>query len=151
QLRTIGLPARTLKVLPGVPATISVPAAKPVEPTAQIAPSLPAKGLSWPWHWISLTLVILWLGTLLAWWLSRRKLPLPLRERSTKSGEGPGERESQSRERFLSACKLNDAMAARQALLAWSQAKGLRALAHRIADPNVEALLLELDRACFAG
>jgi hypothetical protein len=162
QLRTIELPARTLKVSPGAPGATSIPApnrapqsAPAIEPTKRSAP--PVNGFRWPWQWVSLALVILWLGTLLAWWLSRRRepnTPLPLRERSTKSGEG----ESQARERFLSACRLNDATAARRALLEWTRAKwpdspptGLQALARRIEDSNTEVLLIELDRACFAG
>lgn len=167
ELRTVELPARTLKVLPGAGSSASAPAqssAPQATPEIQLEnnapkptpPSSPASVGNWPWHWVSLALVILWLGTVLAWWLSRRSKPKAL---STPTPV-PAVRanESQARERFLSACKLNDASTARRTLLEWARAKwpdsppaGLRALASRLEDPTIETLLIELDRACFAG
>lgn len=163
ELRTIELPARTLKVLPGAANTTSAPAQNSApeiqlenNTPKQTTLSQPASAGNWPWHWVSLTLVILWLGTVLAWWLSRRGKP---RAPSTSSPV-PAVRanESQAHERFLSACKLNDAATARRTLLEWARAKwpesppaGLRALASRLEDANIETLLIELDRACFAG
>jgi hypothetical protein len=122
----------------------------------QTQSSSPANAGKWPWHWVSLALVILWLGTALAWWWSRRRQP----QTPPVSRLAPTIRanESQARERFLSACKINDAASARRALLEWAQARwpdsppaGLRALANRLDDSNIEPLLIELDRACFAG
>lgn len=167
ELRTIELPARTLKVLPGAAGTTSAAAPNVRQqgaPNVELenSASKQTKGSSaenasrGPWQWLSLALVILWLGTVLAWWLSRR--------RETKTPAGPQApapvkpNASRARERFLSACKVNDAMTARRALLEWAQAQwpdappvGLRALAHEVEDANTTALLIELDRACFAG
>jgi hypothetical protein len=122
----------------------------------QAHPSSSANAGKWPWHWVSLALVILWIGTVLGWWWSRRRQP----KTPPVSRAAPTIRpnESQARERFLSACKINDAATARRALLEWTQARwpdsppaGLRALANRLDDSNIDTLLIELDRACFAG
>jgi hypothetical protein len=63
-----------------------------------------------------------------------------------------------ARGQFHEACRRNDAQAARRSLLAWvsaaspdEPATGLGALAKRLHDPAIGALLLELDRACYAG
>jgi hypothetical protein len=110
----------------------------------------------WPWHWVSLALVLLWLATMVAWWLSRRRAPkiaapVPTRTPPLRVSE------SQARDRFQSACRIDDPLAARRALLDWAQARwldsppaGLRALAGRLDDPEIDALLVDLDRACFA-
>lgn len=168
ELRTIELPARTLRVLPAPGTTSSAapsvarqgaPAVELDESApGQTAASSPANASSGPWQWVSLALVILWLGTVLAWWLSRRrttKAPAQSQPQVTARARIDA---SEARDRFLSACKVNDAIAARRALLEWARAKwpdapplGLRALADKIEDANIAALLVELDRACFAG
>jgi len=65
---------------------------------------------------------------------------------------------AQARTQFHQACAANDAHAARRALLAWVAAAwpgepiaGLDALAKRLHDDALTALLQELDRACYAG
>jgi len=163
QLREIELPARTLHVTPGAGGAVSAPAPtnRPQAATAASSSQSNAQknsgqGVShWPWHWISLILVILWLATLLAWWLSRRRAPKVSLPTPAAAPVRPSE--SQARNRFQSACRINDPVAARRALLEWAQARwpdappaGLRALAGRL-DPEVDALLIDLDRACFAG
>jgi hypothetical protein len=64
---------------------------------------------------------------------------------------------SQARSAFLTACRANDAAAARRNLLLWANAKwsgpriqGLNALAKLLADPGITPLLQALDRACYA-
>ena len=164
QLREAELPARTLKVLSAVNGTPAVPAPrKEVVSNSALQsagadsapPRFTAPGV-WPWQWVSVALAVLWIGTMLAWWRSRRREPTaPLARRPAPAAKP---NELQARGRFVSACKLDDAKTARRALLEWAHAKwpdsppaGLRALADRLGDSNVDALLIELDRACFAG
>lgn len=165
QLREAELPARTLKVLPAANGTpdVSTPRNEVVSRTAPHSananpapPRFTTPGV-WPWQWASIVLAVLWIGTLLAWWLSRRREPAaPVAPRPAPAAKP---NESQARERFMAACKLNDAKAARRALLEWAQAKwpdsppaGLRALTNRLGSgPTIDALLIELDRACFAA
>jgi hypothetical protein len=167
ELRTIELPARTLRVLPA-PGTTSraapsaAPQGAPAVELDESAPgptaSSPANVSNGPWQWVSLALVILWLGTVLAWWLSRRRAMKAPAEPPPQAPAPARVNASEARDRFLSACKVNDAIAARRALLEWARAKwpdapplGLRALADKIEDARTAALLVELDRACFAG
>jgi hypothetical protein len=159
QLREAQLPARTLKVLPAVGGTPRsrkevVSNSAPHSAGANSAPRSTAFGVS-PWQWVSISLAALWIGTMLAWWLSGRRAPTAIAPHPAPAAQP---NESQARDRFLAACKRNDARTARRALLERAQAKwpesppgGLRALASRLDDANVDALLIELDRACYAG
>jgi hypothetical protein len=168
EAREASLPARTLVVLAAAgspppvatartPSTVTTPApalsntsrsAAAPEPAPA---SRPAGGL--PWRWISLGLTLLWLLTLGGWLLSRRKRKIALPQLT----EGLISRSAQARAAFLDACRHDDAPAARRHLLDWAGAtwgkapRGLNALAAQLKDPNVTALLRELDRACFAG
>ncbi|HWF98757.1 MAG TPA: BatD family protein [Steroidobacteraceae bacterium] len=64
---------------------------------------------------------------------------------------------TRERAAFRTACEANDAPAARAHLLAWAAGRwgtvpgGIGAIAATIGDPNVAALLRDLDRACYAG
>jgi hypothetical protein len=167
QAHEASLPARTLVILPAVgnpapvaaapaPSIVTAPAASSASssgaPAAKSTPaSAPSGGL--PWRWISVGLTLLWLVTLGGWLLSRRKKKIV----SAQLTEGLVSRTGEARAAFLEACRHDDAPAARRHLLAWAGAAwgkaptGLNALGARLADPNVAALLRELDRACFAG
>jgi BatD DUF11 like domain len=156
QAREVTLPGRTFTILPPVvgPATAgAVPAANPgvANRSASPSPINPAgsrvSALRDPWLWISLAFANLWLGTLLAWILSRRapNKPAPL--------SAP-----KARAQFQAACRHNDASSARGALLAWSATawpesppRSLAALARRITDEQISALLLQLGRALYRG
>ncbi len=164
------VPARTLTFAPGVPqAVTSQPAAAPAQTaspdgTGQAARSPRGAASGSPdaasapaqqrWFWSSVGLGILWVATLVAWYLKGRARvpPAPVAEAK------PAESASEARRQFRDACKRNDARAARASLREWlkSSAPGrasinLRALARNSADENLERLLRELDRACFAG
>lgn len=164
-LRQVELPARTLHVTPGAGGAVSAPAPTNLPQAATAASSGESNAQKdsvpgvrrWPWHWISLIFVVLWLATLLAWWLSRRRAP-SVSVPTPAPAPPVRQSESQARDRFQSACRINDPVAARRALLEWAQARwpdappaGLRALAGRLDDPEVDTLLIDLDRACFAG
>lgn len=163
-LRQIELPARTLHVTPGSGSDASTRGTTGTPQTAATSPAPRSDGAtssaterSWPWHWVSLALAVLWLGTVFGWWWSRRRQPAatPSVPRAVPRGV---QSESRARERFQQACRSDDPLAARRALLDWAAARwpdappaGLRALSSRIGDANIDALLIDVDRACFAG
>ena len=156
QPREVTLAGRTLSILPAAgSATAQPPGATTnsggADRNIAALPPAPAGGqrsaLRDPWLWISLALGLLWLGTVLAWFLSRR----PPREAAPLSA-------SKVRAQFLVACRRNDAHGARSALLAWaanawpeSPPRGLAALAKRVGDDKISALLVQLGRAVYRG
>ncbi|MDA8127954.1 MAG: BatD family protein [Betaproteobacteria bacterium] len=163
--REVDLPARTLTVLPGsggVAASTAPPsqaAGTPLPPaeSAGRASGRPAAPESPLWRWLSLGLGMLWLGTLAAWWASRRRRapasakPVPAAAANAPSAAG-------ARKAFREACYANDPRAARRTLLDWARATwphdpplGLQALADRLGAAGPEPLLKELDRVCYAG
>jgi hypothetical protein len=115
------------------------------------------------WRWIALTLGVLWLATLAAWfgskWFgSKRGRDSSSRGDTRNESTAANANATQARAAFHAACRQNDALAARRALLAWASAKapdappaGLNALAKQIDNPTLAAQIRELDRACYAG
>lgn len=185
ELRQVNLPATSLTVLPAVGAvTAATTAPAGASPASSLGTSSPNDAASKSatgaaasafsamqiWILISAVLASLWLLTMFAWWRARRGRAAPPRasgaeaagenavaSRTAKPAGKPASA-SQARAQFREACRLNDAQAARRALLAWTTAAwpheptlGLEALAKRIGDAAVSARVLELDRACFAG
>lgn len=160
--REVVLSARTLEILPGAGGT-----GEAATPLLEAAPAAPATsvpgpmatlaGTAFPWPWLSLALGLLWLATLLAWWRARR--PRSATSPSVIPSAGPDSiRAGEARKAFRRACRADDAPDARRQLLAWARANwpddrpaGLNALARRLPDPRLLALLRELDRACYAG
>lgn len=112
-----------------------------------------------PWLWASIALALAWLATLGGWSASaRRRRPRPP---LAEPANAPSAGASGARAAFLKACRENDPRAARRHLLAWVEAMeagrvaspptGLNRLGRRIGNPEIERLLRELDRACYAG
>jgi len=163
--REATLPARTFSIAPAQATTASQPAVAPGAPMAIAAgsgaPKAPASvsprpDQGNPWRWVSLALCVLWMLTLLAWYLTRRR-PRPARP-AAGSSEERAVPAARARAAFHGACRSDDARAARAALLAWiraarpdAPAAGLRSLAQRGQDAQLSALLLELERACYGG
>lgn len=180
QPRETTLPGKTLVILPatGTPST-SAAGANPATSARAGAASgssdnrgaastsgstsngtgISAPGEAGPWRWIALVLGVMWLATLAAWlgskWLGAKAKPAssPAAERNGTSGNA-----GQARAAFQAACRQNDALAARRALLAWARGEapdappaGLNALAKQIDDPAIAAGIRALDRACYAG
>ncbi|MDE2086129.1 MAG: protein BatD, partial [Xanthomonadaceae bacterium] len=78
QERTAEIPARSIAVLPaaGMAASSSAPA--PAAAPAAAVPATPAAAAreqGAPWRWIALASLLLWLLTVLMWWLWRRRAP----------------------------------------------------------------------------
>ena len=116
-----------------------------------------------PWLWVSVGLGVLWIATLIGWFLSRRRAAsassAAQRDGAHPIGHGQTPLDkSGARAAFHAACRANDAAVARRNLLVWANAAlpgpriaGLNDLAKRIKDPHVAALLRALDGGCYAG
>jgi hypothetical protein len=172
QAREAVIPARSIEVAPAPGTQISAQTAPPpaIENNTQPSAAAPSPapisstgndnrntpaGAS-PWPWISLALGLLWVGTVVAWLISRRR---PSRQTPlTPGGAIPTAGASRARSAFQAACRANDALAARRNLIAWVNAQapteriaGLSALSKRVEDSNTARLLRDLDRACYVG
>lgn len=141
------------------PATTPASAANQSPLASRIASVNPSSADFWPW--LSAALALLWLGTLVAWWWSRRSgvMGQPRVEPSPSAAPAPGPAANLSAEQALralqAACRNHDAQAARRQVLAWAAAcwpqsapRGLNALARQLAEPRFTTVLQALDRAC---
>jgi hypothetical protein len=141
------LPERTLTVLPSAQAPASeaspapaMPEASPPPAPAPVAP--PATGSQTPaqaptgnpWFWLAVLFGAGWLATAAAWRFSRK----PGRARTPASGPDAAPSERQVIAAVERACRTNDPLAARRALVAWA--------AHRWPDAPVGAE--DLGRRC---
>jgi hypothetical protein len=110
------------------------------------------------WRWLSLGLAILWLATLSAWWISRRRRSRLPNGPDATAPATTGTTVSDARKAFRQACQGNDPQAARRHLLDWARATwphdpplGLQALSDRLDDADLKPLLKQLDRVCYGG
>ncbi len=170
--RAVTLPARTLTVLPAagaaVPSTqssrppVTTPAQTVAPSASRVSPAAPASNVTHAaagdsvWRWISAGCALLWLATLGAWFLSRRKRAAPNVSPAETKPHSPDT--SKARAAFREACRRNDALAARRHLLDWVAAAapdtrpaGLNGLARASENEPLAQLLRQLDRACFTG
>jgi len=165
--REITLPAHTLEVLPAAAGTSTV-----IMPPANTEPSLlanpPAQASAGgqthkfannpAWMWLSLLLALLWLGTTVAWWRARQRVP-NIRPGKVDAESRPDTVRGGSEFKAIKrACSDNDAQAARQHLLAWAGTawpedppSGLNELSRRLDDAKLTEALRQLDRACYTG
>jgi hypothetical protein len=123
------------------------------------AASSPSGSRSVDWVWVSAAFALLWLGTLGAWaWVHRRRHRAGGGDPAQPAAPVPAVLATQARVAFQQACRSHAARGARDALIAWARATwpqgppvGLNALARRLGNPALTALLRELDRACITG
>lgn len=166
QPRETTLPERTLTVLPvaAAPATENARAASAPATQAALAPSgATTRGRAITagadlWRWVSLALGILWLITLIAWYLTRRRGDSPAAKPFRMAADERRVSIAGARREFHNACRRNDARAARAALLRWIAAArperrpvSLRAFSKETQDAQLSSLLADLDRAVYAN
>jgi hypothetical protein len=165
--REITLPAHSLEVLPAAAGTSTV-----IMPPANTEPALlsnqPAQASAGgktnkvadnpAWMWLSLLLALLWLGTTVAWWRARQRVPQTQPAKITAETRPDTVRGGSEFKAVKRACSDNDAKAARQHLLAWASTawpenppSGLNELARKFDDAKLIAALRQLDRACYTG
>ena len=166
QAQTAVLPARTVTVLPAIGSPKSSPTAETRATPPETSPIPSGHSLDHSleahvpflsdrriWQGISLALLIVWLGTALAWWRERRRMPKNA-EAPSKASQKPSQRSL--RQALQRACQTHDAPDAAHSLLQlamqqWPQnpPTSLGALAARC--PNIARAVLELDRALYSN
>jgi hypothetical protein len=142
------LPPRALRVTAGLDAADAAAPAAPAPAGAASAAPAAERGSHWPW--ISGALAAAWLATVALWWHSRKRGARP------PAGGAPAKPDSKPTLRssvrdLRSACAVNDAAAARNALLQYAEARfpdgaprSLGALAALLSEPAArEVLALE--------
>jgi hypothetical protein len=155
------LPARDIEVSPAAGSAAAPagtpPAAAANAPSAGSAastppPSLPASGVPWPWLFVGAC--VLWLLTVVAWFVMRRRKPGA--PPSARPAAAAPTRERPAREAFLKAAAHAESAAIERALLAWAasaqpSARTLGALSALLAPGPQPAAIAQLQRARFAG
>jgi hypothetical protein len=166
QPRETSLPARVLTVLPVAAPGAAEAARATGAPTAQVAAAktssnVPGRAIGAGadlWRWVSVALASLWILTLIVWYLTRRRGEPREAKRPRLAAQEDHASISEARRNFHAACRANDARSARAALIRWIAAAqperrsvGLRAFAKETKDAQLSSLMVELDRACYAG
>ncbi|MBF0425401.1 MAG: protein BatD [Magnetococcales bacterium] len=171
------LPARTLTVLPAAdtgtpPPTATAPATQaPATPTpaASPSPSADATGEHPPpgaphvelaggyWPWLTAAALLLWLGTLVAWWRQRQRLAA-IPTLSTPPSPLPApRRQPPATAPIAAACATNDPQRIAAALLAWGgerwpedPPRTLGALQSRLDPTAAPAVIARIERGLYA-
>jgi hypothetical protein len=150
------IPAQSFHVLPaiGAPATTPAPTAASKAVTPALSPVAPAPAPGIPWRWVALGSLVLWVISVAAWLIWRRR---GARVVSTRTSAQPSVASpSQLRVAFLAAAKGGDAAGQAHTLLAWARSErpslqNLGDLSHALASaPQCEAIAA-LQRQHYAG
>ncbi len=107
------------------------------------------------WQAIAAMFMVLWFGTGFGWWYNHR------RANRNKPDQGCDVEKANSlrhaRHAFSQACHTNNPKKAKEALLAWAAIRwsqnpplGLQEVAQRLADPEAQAAVWELDRVLYS-
>lgn len=172
-----GLPARTLTVLDSLQADLSdqgfasvdVPSgpragsAQHLTPSSTPAMIFPDEGQEAViWRWIAGGALVMWLGTLTAWWQDRQRRK-PSGRATSGDMAGKADSERKALQRVKSACLEQSAENTRTTLLQWASIKqggrpcrslGMvaRILEQSVADPGeISAAIWHLDRRLYTG
>lgn len=157
------LPARRLQVMPSASTqavTSTPPAAAPTVIAVPPPPAIASEvspvwtgHLAWPVATVLFALT--WLITLLLWLRARSRL----RGKAVETVQSPVEaNHSAARSRLKQACRQNDPVAARTALIEWADARwpgleprGLEVVAGMFDGEGTRTLILQLDRHLYRG
>ena len=120
-----------------------------IEPAASKGDEVTTPGF---WKWLALASLGLWLLSALIWISSR----LQPKRNPDSEVELKGKPESYWRNRIRSACRDNDPVDARAAVLGWGKAAfgsalTLGQIAKKVADPGFETAVKDLDQVLYAG
>lgn len=145
------IPARSVTVLPAA-GTAALPGA-PVAAATASSTSPPAARHATPWRWLALGSAALWLLSVLAWLLWRR------RERPAAAVTPPDAAPTSARQcqlAFLAAARGTDSAAQLRCLLAWARAerpaiRHLGELAAALGDERQRAAIASLQQRQYAG
>ncbi len=120
RMEMANLPARTIKILAAdnAPQTISPVATLPISSGNESASPLKTSLIEQPvknhWFWLNIFLAIGWVGTIIAWWLTRRRnshIPAKPNTLSKKAAF----------KQLKQACHKNDLKQVKNALLTWAK------------------------------
>ncbi|GAB2535594.1 BatD family protein [Rhodanobacter koreensis] len=152
------IPARSITILPAVGAAATSPAAAAMTPAADgagVAPTAVATATTasaMPWRWIALASIGLWLLSILAWWLWRRRSAMPAATIPVAARTSA----RQCQLAFLAAVRGSDATAQVRSLLAWARTERpaiqhLGELAAALGDEAQRAAIAALQQRHYAG
>lgn len=149
------IPEHQLTVLPAVGTTAVQPSTPAPASSSAIAAGSPvpsSSSSSSSWRWIALGSIVLWLGSVLGWWLWRRRRPSASSPASTLAR--PSVR--QFLQAFLAAARGGDTATQVRALLAWAHAERpaiqhLGDLSAALGDASQRAAIDALQRRHYAG
>jgi len=158
QAQTAEIPAHSITVLPaaGAVAASSTVAATPVPAGAAPVAATPAGAMvqGMPWRWIALASLLLWLLTVLGWWLWRRRTPRrsPVIAADAAANDSP----RRLKQAFLAAARGSDAAVQLHSLLAWAQAerptiRNAGELEAALADATQRQCIAELQRRRYGN
>lgn len=142
------IPAHSITVLPAIGASTGTPIAA-AEPAHAGTPVVTTATTSTPWRWIALASLGLWLLSVLAWWLWRRRRAAPPSEPKHTSVRS-------CQLAFLAAARGNDPAAQVRSLLAWARAERpaiqhLSGLSAALDDASQRAAIATLQQRHYAG
>jgi len=156
QEQTAEIPAHSITVLPAAGAAAAPPAASSTPAAAEPVAAVPVSTMSHDaaWRWIALASLLLWLLSVLAWWLWRRRAAHG--PAAVAAGSGAAESVRRARQAFLAAARGSDAGAQLRSLLAWAQAERPAiqhpgALHAALADEAQRRALAELQHRCYGA
>jgi hypothetical protein len=125
-------------------------AATPAPGTGTVSTAIKAGGT--PWRWIAIGSAVLWLLSVLAWLLWRRRLTAP----APKPQMSPRPTARQEQQAFLAAARTDDTLAQSRTLLAWARTERpaiqhLGQLAAALGDAAQQAAVEDLQQRRYAG
>lgn len=148
------IPARSVTVLPAIGGGAAQPAVPASTSSAAATASAPASvPAPTPWRWIALGSIVLWVGSLLAWWLwGRRGRRVP----GADPTPAPASSAHQAQLAFLAAARGSDVAAQVRCLLAWARAERpgiqhLGELSAALDDASQRAAIEALQQRHYAG
>ncbi len=155
KLEEAQIPAHRITVLPAIGSSAPpvVPAAATsTSPDTALSHASASRSSSTPWRWIALGSIVLWLCSMLAWWLWRRRVRSTVQVAATPAA--PTTRRAQLA--FLAAARGSDVAAQTHTLLAWARAErpGIQHLGEVSAaldDVSQRAAIDALQQRHYAG
>ena len=159
-IRKAVIPAHTIDVKPapaGAAATNAPESVDHSQPLENPAPTVAASppGDSRLWQVLTAVFAILWLITLWLWWQARQR-PAPVKIEKSAVKSPPGEK--QLFKQLQTACRDNDAKAAREALLQWGQAfwpqhniRSLQDIERECDNPELTTVILQLEHSLYGA
>lgn len=159
--QTAEIPAQSLTVLPALGAAGATPPAPRTTPAtsatpAAARPTAPNVAPAFPWIWIALASVALWLVSILAWWWQRRRRAAAPKPRGARMPPALAPDATALHRAFDDAVRHADARTQLRCLLDWARAEraAIRQpgeLAAALADDAQRRALAALQRRCYGA